>query len=350
VRGYRYLAAAVVVYACCLAAAPAYAQAAPLNDNYLASTIMPQAKSTGLQESMYIDTEDTTAATTQPDLFNPDRSGLSFGGGGPEPLTCNGVGYGKTIWYDMHPKVPLGLELQASGFPTVIAVYQWSPSTSKITRRVGCQAFNGSTQPNDFLLPFELKKGNAYTVQIGGLDTVPGDPSSAAGGALSFTARFLPDHDGDGVYDPLDACPFLAGVSRFGGCPPTISPVLSYSFRGPVGSGLRITRFEINTIPGGSRVEARCSCGIDEVRNSGSHASSVTIPAFVGATLPFGATVEIWTSKRATRGGMFKHGAIGAYRKLTVGSSGLSQPVKRCLMPGSRTPRLQCPPGGRRPG
>ena len=63
-----------------LLALPATAAAAPPpNDNYLASTTIAS------QE--YRDSVDTTEATTQPDLFNPNRDGLPFGGGDPEPTT-----------------------------------------------------------------------------------------------------------------------------------------------------------------------------------------------------------------------------------------------------------------------
>ena len=63
-------------------AAPAVAGSPPPNDNYLSSTIIPQGSTTGMSLVTYHDTEDLTAATTQRDLFNPDQSGLPFGGGG----------------------------------------------------------------------------------------------------------------------------------------------------------------------------------------------------------------------------------------------------------------------------
>jgi hypothetical protein len=333
-----------------IAAAPAEAQAPPPNDNYLSSTIIPQAMTTSFQQVMYTDTQDTTSATTQPDLFNPERSGLPFGGGGPEPVTCHGVTYGNTIWYDMHPKIPVSVELNASGFLNVIAVYEWSLQTSKITREIGCQVSASATQTNDFIFPVELQKGHVYTVQIGGVQT----PAGVAAGPLTFSATFFPDHDGDGVLDPLDACPTLAGpllpngAPQFGGCPPTLRPTVSYSYLGPTASALSITKFELTSIPGRARLQARCSCGVQQTIEDGAHANSVTLTSFVGARIPLGSTIEIWATKRATGRGIYKYGAIGAYRKYTVSSSGLGTPIKRCLMPGSMTPRLQCPPGGRK--
>jgi hypothetical protein len=133
---------AIVVLALCVA--PAHGQSSPPpNDNYLASTIIPQASTTGMQATTYTDTEDTTAATTQPDLFNPDRSGLPFGGGGSESLSCQGAAFGKTIWYDLHPQVDEGVELEATGFATAMVVYQWDLKTAKIVRQVGCQVSEG---------------------------------------------------------------------------------------------------------------------------------------------------------------------------------------------------------------
>jgi hypothetical protein len=339
--------AALFAAALCLAPVPAFAQSAPPNDNYLSSTIIPQAANTTFHPVTYTDTEDTTNATVQADLFNPDQSGLPFAGGGPEPLTCNGTSYGRTIWYDTHPKIPEGVQLQATGFPNVIAVYQWSKTTSMIIRRLGCQVQN-STAPNTFVLPSELQKNDAYTVQIGGIDTTPGDSSTAAGGTLNVNATFVPDHDGDGIYDPQDACPTLAGVPQFGGCPPTLSPVLSYSYRTSSAAGLLISKFEADSIPAGAKVQVSCSCAIKQTQTAGPHASSVTLTAFIGATLPLGATVDIWTTKSATHHGLYKYGAIGAYRQFAVSSSGLGTQIRRCLMPGSTTPRAQCPPGGRK--
>jgi hypothetical protein len=342
---YRWVLAACVASVSLLGAAPvAVGQPPPPppNDNYLESTIIPQSETTGFTQATYTATEDTTSATTQPDLFNPDQSGVPFGGGGPEPLTCDGDTFGTTVWYDMHPKIPEGVELQASGYPEAIVVYQWSTTTAKITRMLGCQVRN-STAPNQFVLAQELQKGKAYTVQVGGLQGLSGPAS----GTLRFSATFVPDHDGDTIYDPLDACPLLAGVRAFGGCPPSLTPILNYNYRAPTGSGLPITAFSISSIPGGTRIKAKCSCGVSQVQTAGQHATTAQLSHFTGATLPFGATVQIWASKGHSGNRNYKYGAIGAYRKYTVSKSGLGTPLKRCLMPGSMTPRLQCPPGGR---
>jgi hypothetical protein len=313
------------------------APAPPPNDNYLSSFRIPQVETTGSQPVAFEDEKDTTAATTQTDLFDPDQSGMAFGGAGPEPLTCNGSRYGKTIWYDLHPSVPGGVDLVAAGFPTAIALYQWSPQTSLIVRRVGCRV--SASTVNNFVVPFNLQRGKSYTVQIGGLQTATGVADS---GLLDFRMTFFPDHDGDGVFDVLDACPSLPGVRHFRGCPPTLHPMLRYTATSS-GSGVRLESLQVGGIPGATRVEARCQlCGLREVRVAGSRADSLTMTAFAGRTLPLGDKLAIWVTKRAAGAGDYKYGAIGSYISYTVSSGGLRDRVLRCLLPGSVTPRRTC--------
>jgi hypothetical protein len=320
-----------------LAAAPALAQSAPPNDNYLSSTIIPQGSTTGMKLIRYHDTEDLTAATTQGDLFNPDQSGLPFAGGGPEPLACGADHYGQTIWYDIHPKVPEGVQLSANGVPNVIAVYRWSLATSKIVARLGCQAAPSGTQTVN--VPGELQKGDAYTVQVGAL-TTPAGPVSVS---VAFSAAFVPDHDGDGVYDPLDACPTLAGILKLGGCPPVVAPNINWDM-----SGQMLTEFQVGALPAAARIIVRCSCGVSETRTVGARAGVVMMTALLKRTVPVGATLQLWATKRPSGTGTYRFGAIGTYLRYTALAGGLGVPVKRCLMPGSLTPRRQCPAGGRR--
>jgi hypothetical protein len=317
---------------------PAVAQSPPPNDNYLSSTIIPQGSTTGMRLIRYHDTENLTAATTQGDLFNPDQSGLPFAGGGPEPLTCGPDRYGQTIWYDIHPKVPEGLQLTANGVPNVIAVYRWSLTTSKIVARLGCQA--GPSGANTVNLPGELQKGDAYTVQVGALTT----PAGPATGSAAFSAAFVPDHDGDGVYDPLDACPTLAGILKLGGCPPLASPSINWNMAGQM-----LTQFLVGGLPAAARIIVRCSCGLAQTRTVGAHAASVSMGGLLKRTVPAGAELQLWATKRPSGTGTYRYGAIGTYLRYTVRAGGLGVPVKRCLMPGSLTPRRQCPAGGRRP-
>src|SRR3954447_6225839 len=129
-RPARLLFAAALTAAACVAAPAAASAAPPVNDNYLSSLPVDQVQFTA--------TADTTEATTQADLFNPNRDGQPLGGGAPEPLDCKGTPFGKTVWYDLAPQVSGGVQLRASGFQTVVAVYEWNPQDSKISKLVDC--------------------------------------------------------------------------------------------------------------------------------------------------------------------------------------------------------------------
>src|SRR5215210_2605573 len=107
---------AAALSAAAFTCAPALAAAAPpSNDNYLASVPVDKPEFTA--------TADTTEATTQADLFNPNRNGAPLGGGEPEPTSCRGTAFGKTVWYDLAPQVDGGVQIRATGIPTVVAVY-----------------------------------------------------------------------------------------------------------------------------------------------------------------------------------------------------------------------------------
>jgi len=181
----------VLLLTAALLALPATAAAAPPpNDNYLASTTI-----TGEE---YADTVDTTEATTQPDLFNPNRDGLPFGGAPPEETSCGATQYGKTVWYDFAPETFGGVHILASGFDAVVRVYEYDPRTALITRTVLCQN-DSPGAVEDVLLP-SVARGQAYTVQVGGV----GAGAAALAGRLEFRFEFFADQDGDGV---LDAAP-----------------------------------------------------------------------------------------------------------------------------------------------
>jgi hypothetical protein len=323
-----------------LAAAGNAAAAAPPNDNYLSSGTIPQAATTAVATHLLVfhNSQNLTDATTQPDLFNPDRDGNPFGGGGPEPVSCDGVTYGRTVWYDLDPVVNEGVELQAKGLPNVIAIYRWSAATTKIVSRVGCQVDFGAGT-NTVNLPQELQHGDDYTVQVGALQT----PTGLASGTLSFTATILPDHDGDGTYDPFDKCPTLAGVARDGGCPPVLSPIIGDSFS-TSGAGLALHVLKITGVPAGTHAEVRCSCGLKESGSAGAKGTAITLTAFANRTLPFGAALQIWVSKPSSGNGNYRFGAIGSYGKYAITSAGFKLKQKGCLMPGSLKPQRRCPP------
>ena len=77
----------------------------------------------------------------------------------------------------------------------------------------------------------------------------------------------------------------------------------------------------------------------------GPQASKVPLPRFSKAKIGFGSKLDVSVTVPAHGDGNYKYGAIGAYQEYKAGSDGLGQPVKKCLLPGSMTPRSQCRAG-----
>jgi hypothetical protein len=308
-RPVRLLFAAALTAAAC-ASAPALASAAPpVNDNYLASLPVDQVEFTA--------TTDTTEATTQADLFNPNRDGQPLGGGAAEPLDCKGTPFGKTVWYDLAPQVDGGVQLRASGFQTVVAVYEWNPQDSKISRLVDCSPNAGV---DDLLLNVKGKKN--YTVQVGG--------ASGAGGALTFKADFFPDTDGDGILDDQpDKCKTVPGIERFGGCPPELNVAPSIGFDGTP-SGITIRRLVVDRVPKGAKVVAKCSgCGSQTVKAK--RFGRVALNKLVGKNVRAGTKIEIRITLAKTGKGTYVYGATGSYFAWPVRARGLGARQTSCL-------------------
>jgi hypothetical protein len=317
----------LLLSAAVLAALPASAAAAPPpNDNYLASTTIN--RQDGSMANEYGDSVDTTEATTQPDMFNPDKDGLPLGGGDPEPTSCSGgSSFGKTAWWDFRPPSAGGIQIKANGgFDVVVAVYTWSASTSKITRTVLCQ--NDSAGSEDVVIE-KVRKGTNYTVQVGG--------AGNTGGPLSFGLTWFPDRDADGVFDALDKCDLRAGIERFGGCPPELrsAPRIVYT---AVGTSLRITGLAIDDVPKGARAEVRCGrCGRRSVRRAG-RTGTLRMPGFVGRLVPAGDRIEVRITQGRTGKGRYRFGAVGRYYRWPIEPGKLGRKVTRCLQPGARKP------------
>jgi hypothetical protein len=309
-------------------AVPASAAAAPPpNDNYLASTRI--VSSDGGMPREFRDRVDTSEATTQPDTFNPNSQGQPFGGGDPEPTSCaDGTTYGRTAWWDFEPPFAGGVELKASGgFEVVVAVYEWSEETSRITRVVRCQ--NDSTGSETVLLP-EVRRGTNYTVQVGGA----GD----TGGPLDLELTYFPDRDADGVLDALDKCDRRRGIEAFGGCPPELRSAPRIRFDGVPG-GIRVRSLAVDDVVRGSRVEVRCRrCG-SRVTRRARRAGSLRLRGFVGRVVRAGDRIEVRITQPPTGNGRFRFGAVGKYFRWPITSAGLGNRVSRCLNPGSRRPR-----------
>ena len=314
----------------------------PSNDAYLTSAVIAPSETTGERPQTLSTFVDTADATTQADLFNPDPGGMVTSGGGAEPTSCFGVSYGKTVWYDLRPNIPGGVEITtAGGFRTAIALYQYSPQTFLLTQEIDCQTTGTFT--NDLPEPTELRAHHRYTIQIGGVQTAAG----IGGGQLDVKVTFFPDHDGDMTLDLQDHCPTLKGVGAFAGCPPTIVPIPHYTYSTATSSGTTLSSFLVSNIPGGAKVQLRCRpCGINMSQTAGARASSVTFKHMAGKHIPAGDKLEIWATKKASGTKDYRYGAIGGYLTYTARNGKLVASKLMCLMPGSLTPRPQCPAGG----
>ena len=317
----------ILLSAVALAAVPASAAAAPPpNDNYLASTTIN--RQDGSMSNEYADSIDTTEATTQPDMFNPDKDGLPLGGGDPEPTSCNGgSSIGKTAWWDFQPPSAGGIQIKANGgFDVVVAVHTWSASTSRITSTVLCQ--NDSAGSEDVVIE-KVRKGTNYTVQVGG--------AGNTGGPLSFDLTWFPDRDADGVFDALDKCDLRPGIERFGGCPPELRSAPRIRYDGVAG-GIRVTTLAVDDVPKGGRVEVRCGrCG-GKVSRRATRTGVLKIGGFVGRTVRTGDRVEVRVTMARTGSGRYKYGAVGKYFRWPIAAGSLGDRFSRCLQPGSRKP------------
>jgi hypothetical protein len=318
------LAAALAVV---LATGTAAYAAAPANDNYLAST--------PILTERYHDTVDTTEATDQPNLFDPAPEGRSTGTTQAEPLSCNGQQpYGKTAWYDFLPPTSGGVRIRATGFDTVVALYEYDPASGKITRPVACQdASKGPAEELD-VPPPTIKDGKYYTVQVGGA-LVDGKAQS---GTLDFNLEFYGDRDGDGVLDQNDPCPDLPGAR--GGCPPQIAGTPRLAI-----AGLRVVLLEWAGLPRGTQVTADCrGCGKHGVRQTARvRAGGVArLRAFSHVNARRGAVLNVSATLAGRGSGEYKFGAIGKHARYRIGSKSFRWST-RCLVPGSPSEEMTCP-------
>lgn len=293
--------------------AAAYAQAAPVNDNYLGSLRLNDPGTRLERRDTLRDTRDTTNATVQSDVFNPPDSG-----GPAELTTCQGTSFGHTVWYDFYPDVNGLARLRASGYDTVLAVVPFNRRTAhpRFDRALCSNASASTTE--EFLV--QVRAGASYSVQIGGVNT--------AGGALEFLFDFLADTDGDGVLDTVDRCDRLDGPAGNNGCPRRQN--VNVTLRAlPTATGIEVDALTVRA-RSGSRVVVTCSAGCRrQVKRA--H-STVTFPGLSGAQLRAGARLEI----RVTRAGYF-----GEFARYTI-LAGNFRKTERCMNPGSRVLRRRC--------
>jgi hypothetical protein len=205
-----------------LAVAPSMAVAAPpINDDYLDGLAINSDGSL-LQDHFQDLSKNTDEATVQED---PDLFGDS-GGAFPEVTLCDlgsrQAHYGKTVWWIFFPDVDGVVRVQASGFDAVIGLVPYDRATDEPFYDEWFCADDpaATTTETEF---FDVQRGRAYTVQIGGWGGDEGDPGAgpdnAASGDLEFFFDFFPDSDGDTILDQDDDCDTTPGLDKFKGCP-----------------------------------------------------------------------------------------------------------------------------------
>ena len=311
--------ALLAVSAAAFFAAPALAQAAPPpNDNYLASLPIDQAEFSAVV--------DTTDATTQLDLWNPNRDGQPLGGYVAETTNCNGTNFGKTVWYDLAPQAGGYVQVKTTAaFPTIVSIYEWG-SDSRIKKLVACGpgALDGVTA--------DVVAKHNYTVQIGGADS--------AGGAITMSAEYFPDTDGDGELDPLDDCPTVPGIHAAGGCPPRL-PVVPALRWDPAAGGIRLTSLTVDGVPKGAKLEAKCAgCGTQKA--TAKKQGRVTISGLAGKTVRAGSKITLTVTLGRTGTGKYKYGAQGSVFQWPVKASGLGKRANKCIAIGSASKVVSC--------
>jgi hypothetical protein len=270
-----------------VAATPAAAAAAPVNDNYLSSLRLNDPGTRLDRTDTLRDVRDTTGATVQTDVFNPPMMGAPA-----EPTTCQGVNYGATVWYDFHPDVNGAVRLRTSGFDNVISLVPFDEKTAQPDFANRRCVTNLATMTQELDAP--VAAGKAYTVQIGGVNN--------AQGMLEFLFDFIPD------------------ITRITADATLIAQALP--------TGILVRSLNV-TAPKGTHVSVRCSAGC---RPQAKTATTVRFPRLGGTRLKSGARLQIFVTAA---------NSIGVYVEYKIRRGNFSKLV-RCLEPGSLKPKQTC--------
>jgi len=299
-RSFRAAAILGVVWLCVagVATAPASGRIPPLNDNYIESLELNTPHMALNSVDTLKSVVDTAGATTQSNIFNP--CGLSSCPPGPAEIrSCQGVSDGKTVWYDFYPQANGIVRIRTAGFPNVIALYTFNinPHSSLYLLPANRQCVPGTTFPSNEL-DAQVKKGVAYTFQIGGID--------GAGGLLEtlFDYFITPMHT---VY--------------------ATSTLSAQEVRG----GIRLVALAVSTSPK-AHVEVTCGSYCRPETKSGSATES--FPHLDGLRLPDRARLTIRVTEK---------NSIGTFIQYTAAPGRVVfAKITRCTEPGSQTPRLRC--------
>jgi hypothetical protein len=184
---------AAVIVSWLLAATALAAPQAPLNDNFLDSVNFNGPRTPLNSVATLEDVSDTIGAGIQSNLFDPCGA-IVCAAGPAEVTTCDGVRYGKTVWYDFYPDHDGQVEIRTSGIPNVIALYTYNPHTLIPTP---LQCAPGSRYPSNELFA-NVRRGVYYTYQVGG--------RNGRGGALRTLFNYV-------YRTRLTVAPFLTKAS-----------------------------------------------------------------------------------------------------------------------------------------
>jgi hypothetical protein len=287
----------VIVGGTAFSAVASGAAGPPINDNYLGSLELNQ-KGTKLDRIHTLqDLRNTAAATVQSNIFSP--CGLASCPSGPAEVTaCNGVNYGNTVWYDFYPDAAGQASIRTSGFDNVITLYTFNPSTLAPNVSSRHCVHQGTFLSEQLLAP--VKKGVAYTFQIGGVDAAIG---TGTGGPLEMQFDYSVPRPGQLKADAtLTARATATGIS-------IISLIVTAPHRG--------ARVEVDC-------PHHCSSKTRTVPKHGS--TALSFGSLAGLSLPAGAQVVIRVSAP---------NMIGAAIEYNILAGNLNK-NQFCMQPGSR--------------
>jgi hypothetical protein len=288
------------------AAQSACANAAPCNDNYVNSLEL-NAAGTRLNRTKTIeDTRDTSTATVQNNIFNPcSPTGQTTNcpQGPPENVTCNGTSYGKSIWYDFYPDTAGTVSIRTAAlFPNVVTLYTFNNNQNSVNfllpSRKQCTVANlGGGQ-----LIASVKKGVAYTFQIGGVDS--SQAPTGAGGQLQMKFDFFPT-------------------------PPRRLSANATLTAKATSNGIQLIGLSVSTARAAT---VSVACGGFCHPQSKSKQATETFPSLSGTNLPAGSTLTIRVTAKHSIGVLIEYHIVkGNFHKQTF-----------CTEPGSRKPRTSC--------
>jgi hypothetical protein len=267
----------------------------PVNDNFLFS-INLNAPHTPLNSVATLnDITDTVGATVQQNIFSPCGNGLCPNGP-PELSTCDGVSYGKTVWYDFYPDHDGQAEIRTTGIPNVIALYTYRPFSLYPTE-IQCEP--GSGYPSNELFAY-VHAGLDYTFQVGGRND--------ASGSLEIRFNYA-------YANRLTVTPFLT------------APVFSFVPGNP--QATRLVGLDLHGLARGEQLSVHCrGCGGVGFGRQHTHGNAVDLSADSPVALTRRTRITIGASSPAQIG-RFKIYAVDPTRlRLSVLTAG-------CLSPGA---------------